>query len=248
MRTGYIICGYARTGSTLLCRALRATGRLGYAQEYFNPRAIDVAEGERYPTDPTEQLAEITRRGMSPNGVYGVKIFADQFDALRGFDWVGALPQPVFIHLERRDALGQALSQVRATQTGQWNGEQEARHPSHYDAAAIHAELARTANYRARWQMFFARNGIAPLWLAYEDVVADLAGTVRHVATMVGVDDLPNPLPELTTLPPQADAISDAWRERFLREEGNLRTLDRLPNGGITARMLGGWRRPKRAR
>lgn len=228
MKRGYIVCGYARTGSTVLCRALRATGKLGYAQEYFNPAAIETPDGTTYPADPTSQLAEIERRGTTPNGIYGVKMFADQFDALKGFDWISSLPQPTFIHLERRDALGQALSHVRANQTGQWSAEQKAQHQPLYDAAAIKAELARAAGYRARWQMFFARNGLSPLWLVYEDVIADLGGAVRTIAKAVGVE-LPPDLPPLVTLSPQADAINDAWRERFIAEEGNLARLDPLP-------------------
>lgn len=235
------MCGYARTGSTLLCNALQATGRLGYAQEYFNAVALNTAGGAPYPTDPAAQLLEIARRGTSANGIYGVKMFADQFDALAGFDWIGALPNPAFVHLERRDALGQALSQVRAMQTGQWNSDQSATRKPRYDEAAILAELARVAGYRARWQMFFARNGIAPLWLTYEDVVTDPACAVRQVAALVGITDLAEPLSDPQTLTAQADGISTEWRARFITAQGDRSRLDTLPGkpaASITSHVI----------
>jgi LPS sulfotransferase NodH len=225
---GFILCGYARTGSTLLCRALHATGRIGLAQEYFNPVAIEMKRGKPYPTGRHDQLREIARRGTAPNGVYGVKMFADQFDALDGFDWIGALPNPVFVHLERRDALGQAISNVRAVQSGQWNSEQPVRRQVRYDEAAIAAELVRTARYRARWQLFFARNGIAPLWLTYEDLVVDLAAAVRRVAQALEISDLPDPLAMPQTIEPQADSTSDEWRARFITAQRDLTRLDQL--------------------
>jgi trehalose 2-sulfotransferase len=227
-RRGYVLCGYARTGSSLLCDALQATGRLGHAQEYFNPPAINVGHGPSYPRDPRAQLAEIARRGTTDNGIYGVKIFCDQFDALRGFDWLGALPAPAFIHLERRDALGQALSAVRAAQTGRWNGTQPGFAEPHYDERAILAELARFAADRARWQMFFARNGIQPMWLVYEDIVDALPQTVCSIAALVGITDLPDPLPHLERLPVQRDALNDDWRARFIASQGSLARLDRV--------------------
>lgn len=232
MVKGFILCGYARTGGTLLCRALHATGRFGYAQEYFNARAAEPLAGRSYPSNRAAQLLEIERRGTAPNGVYGVKMFADQFDALRGFDWIGGLPNPVFIHLERRDALGQALSNVRALQTNQWNTEQPVRGEAVYDEAAIRAELLRTASYRARWQLFFARNGIEPLWLTYEEVIADLSGAVGRIAAQLGIDDLPDPLPELATLQPQADATNAGWRAKFIASQGDLTVFDSLARAG----------------
>jgi trehalose 2-sulfotransferase len=225
LRRGYILCGYARTGSTLLCKALQATGRLGYAQEYFNPVAIELAPGERYPADRLGQITEIARRGTSANGLYGLKMFADQFDALDGFDWIGALPDPLFIHLERQDALAQALSHVRATGSGQWSSAQPTGAIAQYDEAAILDELSRNATYRGRWQMFFARNGITPLWLTYEDVVADLPGTVRRVASLLDVE-LADPLPKLDVIDRQADSISDDWRARFIASQRDLTRLD----------------------
>ncbi|MEQ1687754.1 MAG: Stf0 family sulfotransferase [Sphingopyxis sp.] len=225
---GYVLCGTARTGSTLLSRALRDTGVLGYPQEYFNPRAIALAPGERYPKTRTAQVAEIFRRGQSDNGVYALKLFADQFDALAGFDWAGRLPNLHFVTLERRDLLGQAMSWVRASQSQQWDSDQQALRTPRYDEAAIERALEKFASERARWQLYFARNGRAPLALTYEDMAAALPETIRAIAALVGVSDLPDDLPHCSQMQVQRDDLSEEWRSRFMTTKRDLARFDRL--------------------
>ncbi|MEQ1725170.1 MAG: Stf0 family sulfotransferase [Sphingopyxis sp.] len=225
---GYVLCGAARTGSTLLSRALRDTGVLGYPQEYFNPRAIALAHGERYPKSRTGQIAEIFRRGQSDNGVYALKLFADQFDALRGFDWAVGLPNLHFVTLERRDLLGQAMSWVRASQSQQWDSDQQILRVPRYDEAAIGRALEKFARARARWQIYFARNAIAPLILVYEDMVDTLPETIRAIAALVGVSGLPDDLPHCSQMQVQRDAVSEEWRSRFVASKHDLAIFDRL--------------------
>jgi LPS sulfotransferase NodH len=222
-----VLCGYARTGGSLLAEALKATGRLGDPQEYFNPDAIVVAPGESYPRDAPAQLAEIARRGVTPNGIYGLKLFCDQFDDLGGFDWASRLPDLHFVHLERRDILGQAISWVRAMQSVQWNSTQPQRGELRYDAAAIEAALGRFALHRARWAMFFARNAISPLNLVYEDMIAAMPQTVQAIGALVGIDDVPGAMPVPGQLEVQRDAISEEWRARFVAARRDLAMLDR---------------------
>jgi trehalose 2-sulfotransferase len=223
---GYVICGYARTGSTLLASALQSTGKLGHPQEYFNPQAIALAEGEIYPTLAAAQCDEIARRGTTENGVYGLKVFCDQFDALQGFDWVSKLPNVKFIHLERRDALGQAISWVRALRSGQWTTNQPQHTEPNYNESAITEALTRFSYDRARWQMFFARNGIEPLWLVYEDMMHRLPETVAAVAKLVGVAGVEFTPQAITQLRPQRDALNDDWRDRYLAAQRDVTRLD----------------------
>jgi trehalose 2-sulfotransferase len=233
MKRGYVICGYARTGSSLLAQALKATGCLGDPQEYFNPRAVKVATSEGYPDDASSQIAEIVKRGTSENGVYGLKIFCDQFDALRGFDWVSQLPKLHYVHLERRDTLGQAISWVRARQTVQWDSDQPLRGQMAYDERAIMEALARFSLHRARWTMFFARNGIEPLNLVYEDMVDSLPQAVQAIAAMVGIGGLPASSSGEKPLQIQRDDVSEEWRARFIGSRRDLSVLDDLkPVGG----------------
>jgi trehalose 2-sulfotransferase len=242
LERGYVICGYARTGSTLLAHALRSTDKLGNPQEYFNPLAISVAQGEKYPSDAASQFDEIARRGTTENGVYGLKVFCDQFDALQGFDWVGKLPSVAFIHLERRDTLGQAISWVRALHSGQWTAGQTQHTEPKYNEQAITDTLMRFAYDRARWQMFFARNGIEPLWLVYEDMVHVLPHTVTTIADLVGVQNVTYQPRERDVMRLQRDAINDDWRARYLASQRNMTRLDSPTKQGLKLPRIG-WKR-----
>jgi trehalose 2-sulfotransferase len=225
---GFAICSYPRSGTNLLCRAMEATGKLGSAQEFFHPRAMQIAGGEAYPLDSSGQVAKILTDGRTANGIYGVKLFCDNFDQLYAFDWVGALPNLQFVHLERRDILRQAISCVRAKQTGQWHAGQAALAVPQYDHDAIQCELIRFARDRARWMLYFARNDITPLWLVYEDMVQDLSGSIRRIAATIGVDNLPH---NLTTGPDftlQRGALTEEWRHRYLSSARDCTFLEKF--------------------
>jgi trehalose 2-sulfotransferase len=225
LERGYVICGYARSGSTLLAEALKATGQLGYPQEYFFPNAIVTGKGDTYPRDRAAQVAEIAKRGTTGNGVYGLKLFCDQFDALCGFDWASQLPNLHFVHLERRDTLGQAISWVRAKQSDQWTSEQPFIGNLEYDEHAIAKAINKFAVDRARWSSFFARNGVSPLHLVYEEMVHNLPQAVRGIGNMLGIDVTPTPSSDFL-LRMQRDELTAEWRARFTASRRDLRLLD----------------------
>src|SRR5258708_7421733 len=97
---GYAICTAARSGSNFLDELLTSTGQLGRPMEYFNAVARRATGMPDYPDDPEAQLAAILNLGATPNGVYGVKLFAEQFDAVAATRWPLRLPNLRFVHLE----------------------------------------------------------------------------------------------------------------------------------------------------
>jgi trehalose 2-sulfotransferase len=222
---GYAICTEPRSGSVFLCRLLRSTGVLGKPTEYFNADAVRGVRGGPvdYPPDPEAQLAEIPRLGSTPNGVYGLKIFSQQFDLVKSTRWAERLPSLAFIHLERRDLLGQALSHARAVQTQQWVSSHATNAEATYDRDLINNALALAAREQARWRYYFARNGIAALSLVYEDIVQAPQETVEAVGRLVGLTETPKvDLDQLGDLTIQRDALNDEWRARFLAEARDL--------------------------
>lgn len=104
MRLSYLVCATPRSGSTLLCETLKATGRAGRPEEYFEavpatgvPRApqdylagLDDADAHRLvdgarPRAPrysdvrgmaryADHLARVREWGTTPNGVFGAKV------------------------------------------------------------------------------------------------------------------------------------------------------------------------------
>ena len=83
--------------------------------------------------------------GSTPNGVYGLKVFSQHFDLVKATRWAERLPSLAFIHLERRDLLGQALSHARAVQTQQWVSSHAAKAEAAYDRDLINNALVRAA-------------------------------------------------------------------------------------------------------
>lgn len=221
-RAGYVICTEARSGSTFLARSLWSTNVLGRPFEFFAHRH-EVASLK---SDPDGTLARLLSASLTPNGIYALKLFGPHFDMVAGERWMERLPNLAFVHLERRDLLGQALSLVRAAQTRQYKSTEAERAPPRYDGRRIAASLARLAHSSARWQSYFARNGIAPLRLVYEDVAADPQEAANQVALRLGLGEQPKV--DLSTLKVriQRDASTDEWRARFIAEAGDESWLD----------------------
>jgi trehalose 2-sulfotransferase len=224
-RRGYFVCGERRSGSSFLVRALMSTDVLGYPFEYFSRGAC---LREMF-TDPARGLASLLRHGATPNGVYGAKLFSDQFDLLAPAGWIAQLPGLHFVHLERADLLGQAISLLRATQSLQFMSTEPAAAPARYDARAIARLIRALAANQARWHSYFARNGIVPLRLTYEAVAADPQAAASALGRLLDLDE--EPRVDLTRVRPaiQRDAVTQEWRERFLAEAGNLSRLDEAP-------------------
>jgi trehalose 2-sulfotransferase len=226
---GYAICTTGRTGSNWLCALLSSTGSLGRPREYFNWEARRQFDDPNYPADPTEQVRCILDMGATPNGVYGLKVFPTQHDAIASAcAWTEVLPNLRFIWLQRRDLLGQAISFARASQTGQFRSTVQASTAARYDADFIRHGLVMFVKDQARWTLFFARTGITALPVFYEDVVSNPQGTVDRIAALVGLRE-PTPIrPELIEFRVQRDAATEEWRARFLRENGDPNAIDRL--------------------
>jgi len=221
---GYAICTEPRSGSAFLCRLLASTGVLGRPAEYFNADSLRNWRGVAdYPLDPEGQLAAVTRMGATPNGVYGLKLFSFHFDAVKATRWAERLPSLSFIHLERRDLLGQAISHVRALQTRQWTSLGRAEAEPAYDQAAINAALVRLARAQTRWRYYFARNGAPCLHLVYEEIMRFPQETAEAVAHLVGLEETPRiDLARTGEQAIQRDGLNDEWRARFISKSRSL--------------------------
>lgn len=221
---GYAICTEPRSGSTLLCRLLRSTGLLGQPTEFFNVDTMQNVWGiADYPLDADGQIEAITRLGATPNGVYGVKVFARDAAANATARWLERLPSLALVYLERMDVLGQALSHVRALQTNRWVADSQELAIPQYSRHLINAELLRIVEANARWRYFFARNGLPVMHLFYEQITQEPQVAVDAIARRIGVSEPvpiePSQFAELTV---QRDDLSDEWRARFIAESRNL--------------------------
>lgn len=249
---GYIICATPRTGSTLLCGLLAATGRAGAPDSFFmrdpDPAWVrDWGLPERAGLSAADYgaafLAAARRAGTGTAGLFGLRLMRESLDDLQALiatvhpglasdreRIAAAFGRMLFIHLARDDKLAQAVSMVRAEQTGLWHvapdGSEVERlappAPPRYDFARIAARLAELEAQDRAWQSWFETEEIVPLQIGYERLSADPAGELGRLFEAL---DLAPPAPE--TVRPGvgrlADALSEDWMRRF-RAEGGVAT------------------------
>ncbi|XDA96660.1 Stf0 family sulfotransferase [Sulfitobacter sp. LCG007] len=243
----YILCATPRSGSTMLCDLLSATGVAGVPDSYFmRAPGPEWAAAWRLPDEDGRGTAEHARAyldaaiasGTGSTGVFGLRLMQESLDDLRELIdlRVPGCPddrtrlEAVFgevtcLHLSRTDKLAQAVSRVRAEQTGLWHAapdgtEIERLAPPaepEYDRPRIAARLAGIEAQDRAWDNWFTREGIEPLRLRYEDLAADPASVLRRICDRLGVA-----LPADHRIAPGtarlADETSARWMRRFRSE------------------------------
>jgi len=248
----YVICTSPRSGSTLLCRLLSATGRAGKPDSHFHEPSLaswledyELAR-ENFATDLDTLRAVFDaarRRGTGGTGIFGLRLQRKSFDF---FMQQAAILHPgpmtdrerfeaafgptLFIHLTRASKLDQAVSCVKAMQTGLWHRAPDgteierlsAPREPFYDAEAIASHVAEFTAFDAAWNAWFEREGLQPLRLTYDELSRDPTAVLASVLHALGLDpalarDVALPVARL------ADATNRDWKERFLAEQNGSR-------------------------
>ena len=216
----YIVGSVPRSGSTLLCELLAATRLAGSPGEFFSPYTMRVSMDRWGARTLEEYVQELFARETGGNGVFGAKAHWAQYESAFG----GADPRPLFpglrwVYITRRDRVRQAVSWVRAQQTGQFHAQDPARaDDAVFDHERIAQMLRRIGREEQLWESLFERHRFEPHRVVYEDLVADREAAVRGVLALLEVEapaDLHIPQPALER---QADRVSDQWVERYLAE------------------------------
>ena len=220
-RRSYLVCSLPRSGSSLLCELLAATGVAGAPTEFFHPDKM-AALRERWGVATLDgYVRELLARKTSPNGVFGAKAHWGQYrPAFGDADPRILFPDVRLVFITRRDRLRQAISWVRALQTRKWADQDRppVDRPAVFDYEDITAKLMRIDREEETWEALFERHAIVPQRVVYEDFVESRDETVRAVLDALGIDapsDLHLPPPELAR---QADELSEEWVERYLAE------------------------------
>jgi LPS sulfotransferase NodH len=239
----YLMCGTPRTGSTLLCGLLASTGVAGYPESYFR-RQDEASYARRWgipiAPDGASRYADYVRAaieaGRTRNGVFAARIMWGTMDELTG-GLRAACPglpgrgrdadllstvfgQTRYLYLWREGAVRQAVSWLRAEQTGFWHdtggpGEAQAPHREpRYDGAEISRLVGTIREDNQAWRDWFAAQGVQPYPVRYEDLDADPAGVTRSVLSFLGL----KPPPGCAIIAPSrrlADGVSDDWVARY---------------------------------
>jgi trehalose 2-sulfotransferase len=235
----YFICSTPRTGSTLLCGLLATTGVAGRPESYF--RRQDEGRwasgwGIRRPDgtfDYRDYFRAADRAGRTANGVFAARVMWGTLEEMSahlgrlypahiGDDLAllgAAFGPPRFVYLRRDDGVGQAVSRLRAEQTGVWSeATGTPRTPPaaipHFDATGIGGYVREAEEHNAAWQAWFSAMGVEPLEVVYEDLARDPTAAARRVLDHLGIV-----LPLETALVPAhrqlADALNEEWARRY---------------------------------
>jgi trehalose 2-sulfotransferase len=245
VRVSYLVCATPRSGSTLLCEGLKATGVAGRPEEYFEavpdtgrPRApADYLAG----LDDTEALAVVGGTPPPEPPPYSSLLDVDRheqhLERVRAWgttangvfgakvmwghidDPASLFPGAQYVWVRRRDTVRQAISLWRAMQTQAWRDEgsqgAEPRQPE-YRFSALRHLVDLLAEHDAAWSRFF--DGRPVLELTYEEIAADLPRALERTLAHLGIESPNEWPPALPAMRRQADDLSDRWAEAYARD------------------------------
>lgn len=234
----YVICAVQRSGSFLLCEALKNTGLAGIPEEYFlNGEGWENGWWARQHgvTSRTDYLRLVFEKGTSPNGVFGTKIMWNYFhkmlEGLRELpDYqeldaprlMGTLfPNVHYIWIVRRDKVRQAVSWAKAGQTdvyGWHKGETPTpkREPT-FDFGFIDQLYNLILEGEAGWRNFFEACGVQPFKVEYEELVEAYEPTALKILEYLNIPYPKGLVFGERRLQKQADALNEEWVEKYIR-------------------------------
>lgn len=240
----YIICTSPRSGSTLLCKLLTNTNVAGVPNSYFHkPSLTNWTEvhgiAPNCLANRSKTLEAVLKKAQKTDtaetGVFGLRLqggslnyFMDQLKLLHpelnsDVDRLNAtFGETAFIFLSRKNKLEQAISCVKAMQTGLWhtaaNGAEFERlaptQSPYFDAKAIRQHIAEFEEDDQRWVYWFTKESIQPLRLSYEDLADDPSITLNKVLEMLDLQTsctigIKAPLAKM------ADELNGQWATRY---------------------------------
>jgi len=231
----YIICAIPRSGSYLLCEALTNTGLAGRPAEFFS-QGLEQRLFDHWQLTKEEYqqyLAKIFGIGTTPNGVFGIKIIwltlEECLDKLRTLPGCAhkedaelfstLFPDLQYIAITRRDKLRQAISYSRALQTNEWVRSKDSSvtrdHSLVFHRPTIERFLRQIEAQEQTLQQFFARHGIEPFHVVYEDLVTEYEETAKNILHYLGIPFTEPLVFGERRIVKQADEITEEWVQLY---------------------------------
>lgn len=246
-KLSYIICATPRSGSTLLCDLLTDTGVAGHPNSFFRRESfpewanhfnVSVAEWRDEHEFDQSYLSAVLQRGADGTPVFGMRLMWESLDDLSqrleafypnlsddSARFQSAFRSPLYLHLSRADKVAQAVSLLRAEQSGLWHvfadgTERERLSPVQtpvYDAHGISKCLAELEEHDTAWERWFSEQAIEPLSITYEALSTEPQSALAAVLSGLDLD----PAIAGTVKPKSAklaDTESHDWITRFRTE------------------------------
>jgi trehalose 2-sulfotransferase len=209
----YLICATPRTGSSLLCGLLDSTGVAGHPESWFrrqDEREFSASWGIADPSGSAFGYASYFQAavaaGSTANGVFAARVMWGTMDEVTAHlaaiypDQAGsdsglltaAFGRTRFVYLRRGDAVAQAVSLLRAEQTGVWFETTDVwREPEGkpgFDFGQVRERVRQIEDHNAAWEEWFAAEGVQPYPVLYEELDTDPIRVAAGVLGFLGLD------------------------------------------------------------
>jgi trehalose 2-sulfotransferase len=248
LHDSYLICATPRTGSTLLCSLLKSTGEAGAPESFYHHSSIsEWAKDWRLPRETDvpapdfnrSYLEAARREGTATSNIFAKRLMRHSFDDLAArlktifpdlpndkAVFNAAFGRTFYIHLSREDKISQAVSLVKAEQSGLWHvaadgTELERTAPPQllkYDANQIGKQLAEVRRADIEWINWFEQQGNTPLRITYEALATDPRAVMATILKALGLDEklATKITPAVAKL---ADDVSAEWVRKYRAED-----------------------------
>lgn len=233
----------------MLCDLLKATGVAGRPASYYRRQSVprwterlglQEIKGAGFPAFERVYLDAVLRAGRDEHGRFGMRLMWESLpELLAKLETVipsamtdlerleAAFGRTLFVNLKRQDQVAQAISRLKAEQSGLWHinldgsprEQTEGVDANSYDKERISAFMAEAQTGDSNWKYWFSRWSIKPLSMTYESLAHDPQGQLSRVLVALGE----NPERAKTTAMvggKMADAQSRHWAKRFRLEAG----------------------------
>lgn len=213
------LCYTNRSGSNYLADALHSTGRFNLADEMLSHDEV-FADVRRHGHASFADFLAAHFRWRMVEGRFAVKVATLHLELLGRAGVLDHCRDTArYVFIERADRLGQAISAEIAWQTGQWTTRTTVEVPIErltFSRDRIARLIAGFAEDNRTFDVFFGHNGIVPVHVVYEHLVADPARQISAIGAALGLPGL-RLAPERITVQRQAGALNARWRAMFLR-------------------------------
>lgn len=233
-----------------MCDLLTDTGVAGRPNSFFrresflewaNDFKVSVAKWNDKHEFDRSYLSAVLQQGVDGTSVFGMRLMWESVgDLSKRLEFFYpnlssdnarfrlAFGAPLYLHLSREDKVAQAVSLLRAEQTGLWHvfadGTERERLKSAqapvYDASELLKLVSTLKRDDVSWTRWFAQQEVEPIRLTYEALSAKPQVVLKTVLSSLGLD------PEISrTVEPRTAKLSDSdscdWVTRFQSEKAN---------------------------
>jgi LPS sulfotransferase NodH len=217
----YMVASIPRSGSTFLSMLLWRTGCLGAPMEHANFQVIknwmSLVDCEGQPELFWEKIKHFR---TSPNGVYGYKMFMQNLvNISKNYpDLLSTIVPDKVICLYRKDIIAQAISYHRAVKSSIWFHGIAESDRTEYEFNSINNWRKSIIKQNRFWKEVFLKTDTTPLYLAYENLVANPDFFVSQIADFLNIKLDPAKRLNLELLRVQRDEHTSSLRQMYENE------------------------------